>query len=148
MKKEDKSKKVKSDELENQLKKALSDYQNLKRDMEKRLSMEDLIIRRSIMRSLIELADDIDLALDNVNNEKGWREGVANILDKFHNVLADIGGKVMDVKFGDKFDSDKHEAVGVVSEGKEGTIVKIVQNGYMLNDLVVRPARVIVCKKA
>ena len=61
----------KVDKLEIQLKKALSDYQNLKRDMDKRLDFEETMIRKSTMRSLIELADDIDLAIDSVEDERG-----------------------------------------------------------------------------
>jgi len=146
MKKEDKNKKAKSDELENQLKKALSDYQNLKRDMTKRLDFEEAMIRKGVMRELIELADDIDMAMDSVHDEKGWREGVSNILNKFYTVIAGIGGQMIEVKKGDNFDPEKHEAVGTVSEGEDGKIVKVVQNGYTLNDMVVRPSRVIVCK--
>ena len=140
------SKNEKVDKLELQLKKALSDYQNLKRDMNKRLDFEEMMIRKSVMRSLIELADDIDLAMDNVEGEKGWREGVSNILNKFYIVLKDLGGQVIETKEGDDFDSEKHDAIGVVNEGKDGKIVKIVQNGYTIKDVIVRPARVIVCK--
>ncbi len=140
----DQEKKIK--ELENQLKKVLSDYQNLKRDMGKRLDFEEVMIRKSVMKDLINLADDIDLAIDKVTDEKGWREGVRGILEKFYTVIQSLGGEVVSVKKGDKFDPNMHEAIGTVNEGKDGTVVKVVQNGYMLGEVVVRPARVIVSK--
>ena len=137
---------LREQELENQLKQALADYQNLKRDMQKRLDFEEEVIRADVLKSVIELADDIDLAVDHVDDEKGWREGVSMILEKFRKVIDDMGAEIMEVKPGDEFDPEIHEAVGVVYEGKDGTIASILQNGYKMGDIIVRPARVVVNK--
>ncbi|MBN2100960.1 nucleotide exchange factor GrpE [Candidatus Dojkabacteria bacterium] len=133
-------------ELENSLKKALSDYQNLRKDMEKRLDFEEKVIRSDLLRKIIDLADDIDVAVDHVEDEKGWREGITQILSKFRLIISEMGGEIIDAKEGDKFNADLHEAVGIVCEGKDGHIAKVVQNGYKLGDMVVRPARVLVNK--
>lgn len=133
-------------ELESKLKKALADYQNLKRDMKKQLDFEGSLIRVDLLRSVIGLADDIDVAVDHVDDDKGWREGVTMILEKFRTVIEDTGAEIIDCKTGDKFNAAEHEAVGVVNEGKDGCISKVVQNGYRLNNIVIRPVRVIVNK--
>lgn len=133
-------------ELESKLKKTLADYQNLKKDMKKQLDFEGSLIRVDLLRSIIGLADDIDVAVDHVNDEKGWREGVTMILEKFRTVIEDIGAEMIECKSGDKFNAVEHEAVGVVNEGKDGRIAKVVQNGYRLNNIVIRPVRVIVNK--
>jgi molecular chaperone GrpE len=137
---------TREEELENQLKQALADYQNLKRDMQKRLDFEEELIRADMLKSIIELADDIDVAVDHVEDEKGWREGVTMILEKFRKVIENVGAEIIETKQGDAFDADIHEAVGVVYEGEDGTIACVVQNGYRLGNIVVRPARVIVTK--
>lgn len=133
-------------QLDNQLKQALADYQNLKRDMEKRLQFEGDIVRADILRSVIGIADDVDVALDHAADDKGWREGITNVLAKFRTVIESMGASMVECKPGDQFDAHVHEAIGVVYEGKEGTIAKVIQNGYKLGDMVVRPARVIVNK--
>lgn len=138
-------KKKKVEDLENKLKVALSDYQNLKKEMDNRLDFEEKMIRRSIIRDLIELSDDINMAME-CKDEDGWKEGVTQILSKFHGVITGMGGEIMKVEEGDKFDSEKHEAVATTDKGEPGTISKIVQRGYLVGDMVVRPARVIVVK--
>ncbi len=47
---------------------------------------------------------------------------------------------------GDAFDEDIHEAIATVPEGEKGKIYDTVQPGYILDGLVVRPARVVVSK--
>lgn len=133
-------------ELEGQLKKALADYQNLKRDMEKRLEFEGDLVKADLLRSVIEIADDIDLALDHTEDEKGWRDGVSQILEKFRATIEEMGAEVIACSKGDTFDPQIHEAVGVVYGDKDGKIAQVVQNGYIIGDKVVRPARVIVHK--
>jgi molecular chaperone GrpE len=134
------------EQLENKLKKALADYQNLKKEMERRLDFERNMIRKELIREVISLADDIDIAIDHVEDEKGWREGITRILEKFRKTLDDMGAELIETKQGDKFDASVHEAVGVTHKGEPGTIATVVQNGYRLGDVVIRPVRVIVNK--
>ncbi len=134
------------EELEIQLKTALSDFQNMKRDMEKRLEFERLLVKSDLLKSVICLADDIDLAMDNAKEEKGWKEGLTIILEKFKKTIGEMGAEVIAVKDGDKFDASVHEAVGVVDGEKEGTIAKVLQNGYRMGEVIIRPARVLVIK--
>jgi molecular chaperone GrpE (heat shock protein) len=49
-------------------------------------------------------------------------------------------------KKGDKFDPDIHEAVTTVKEGKKGHIFDVLQPGYKLDNVLIRPARVVVSK--
>lgn len=135
------------EKLENQLKRALADYQNLQRDMQKRLDYEEKSIRSDVLKQVIDIADDIDLAVDHTKDDKGWREGVLKILEKFRSVIENMGAEPIEVQKGDKFDTDIHEAIGVVHESDENnTIHQVVQKGYKIEDFVVRPARVIVNK--
>jgi molecular chaperone GrpE len=134
--------------LELQLKQALADYQNLKRDMDKRLQFEGDLVRADVLRTLIGIADDVDIALSHKDggDENGWREGIVMILQKMQSVVEQSGARKIECDVGDMFDPRLHEAVGVLYEGKDGTIAKIVQNGYTLGDVMVKPVRVIVNK--
>ena len=133
-------------QLEESLKKVMADYQNLQKEMEKKLEFETSLIKSEVVHNMINLADDIDVAIDHIDDEKGWRIGVSQILEKFRAVIETLGAEIIKCKKGDRFDSNIHEAVGVVNEGKEDSVARLVQNGYKINDIVVRPARVIVNK--
>lgn len=134
--------------LETQLKQALADYQNLKRDMDKRLKFEGNLVRADVLRTVIGILNDVDLALSHKSNddEKAWRDGIVMILQKMQTVVTQSGACKIECKAGDVFDPHFHEAVGVLNEGKDGTIAKIVENGYVLGDVLVKPARVVVYK--
>lgn len=138
-------------ELENKLKKALADYINLERDMEKRLELRSVQLKIEIGLKLMEILDASNLALsakDNLKLEgdvKAWVDGLVVILSQIEKTLNTLGIEKIDVKQGDDFDSSKHEALATVNEGEKGKIYKVVSNGYMLGDFVVRPSRVVVC---
>ena len=53
----------------------------------------------------------------------------------------------MEVNAGDAFDTDLHEAITQIpapSEDLKGKIVDVVETGYLLNEVVVRYAKVVV----
>jgi molecular chaperone GrpE len=139
--------------VQNQLKKALADYSNLERDIEKRVELRGLQTKLQIARVLLNSLDDISLAITNSENlkldEEGnrWLEGIKATLFDVEKAIAEFEIVKMGVNKGDVFDSSLHEALGTVTEGEPGTIYDIVQPGYMLNDIIVRPARVIITKK-
>ena len=57
------------------------------------------------------------------------------------------GLKAMEVKPGDDFDLDKHEAIANIpapTEDLKGKVVDIVEKGYMLGDKVLRYAKVVI----
>jgi len=48
---------------------------------------------------------------------------------------------------GAKFDPHRHQAISQVESDKEpGTVVSVLQKGYLLHDRVLRPALVVVSK--
>lgn len=142
----------KLEELENKLKKALSDYTNLERDIDKRVEQRIVMQKMAIAREMMGLLDSMTLAVGTRKNLKlegdvvAWADGISAILSQMEKVLIGLGVTKMDVKSGDSFDSSVHEALGMVSEGEKGKIHEVVFNGYVLGEYVVRPARVIVCQ--
>ncbi|KKR05545.1 MAG: Protein GrpE [candidate division WS6 bacterium GW2011_GWF2_39_15] len=136
--------------MQNQLKKALADYSNLERDIEKRVELRSLQTKISIARALLNSLDDINFALVNsekldLNDEaKKWIEGIKATLFDIEKAVAQFNITKMDVKKGDKYDSNMHEALATVPEGEAGMIYDIVQPGFVLGDIIVRPARVVI----
>jgi len=138
-KKHDKQIENQENALENQLKRALADYQNL----EKRISEEktnwikssnkDLILR------LLPGLDSLLLALKHTEDE-GVRLSVKHFLD----TIESEGVKKIETE-GQDFDPNLMEAVGT-APGDEGKVFEEVRAGYTLNNQVIRPAQVIVGK--
>ena len=145
---------TKIENLEGQLKKALADYINLERDMDKRLDIRAVQLKMSIARQLMDIVDASTLALQAKENIKlegdalAWSDGVSVILSQIEKTFETLGIDKMIVNIGDTFDSSEHEALAMVNEGEKGKVHQVVAQGYKLGDYIVRPARVIVCNGA
>jgi len=136
--------------LINQLKKALADYSNLERDLEKRLGIRGDQIKIDLAKSLLKVMDDIYFALENAKDiqmngqVRNWAEGIKAILFDVKKALEDFGVTEINVSKGDKFDSLLHEAVTSVKGGEKNTIFEIMQPGFALKDMIIRPVRVVI----
>ena len=74
------------------------------------------------------------------------KTGVDLIFDKLINILTQDGVKIIETKE-QPLDTDFHEAIAVIpapSEELKGKILDCVQTGYMLNNKVIRHAKVVV----
>ena len=75
------------------------------------------------------------------------REGMELIYNKLVKYLADNGVKEMDTASGSGFDADLHEAIATIpapADDLKGKIIDTTQKGYMINDKVLRHAKVVV----
>ena len=101
-----------------------------------------------IMLQLLPLVDDFDRAQDNETDDvAALKEGVGLIHSKLVATLNSKGLQAMEVKPGDDFDLDKHEAIANIpapTEDLKGKVVDIVEKGYMLGDKVLRYAKVVI----
>ena len=103
------------------------------------------------LTAILPILDDFERALKNLEaseETKAMYEGVELIFNKFNKVLNQEGLQVIETK--DKeFDTDFCEAIALVpgpSEEMKGKILDCVQTGYMLNDKVIRHAKVVVAQ--
>lgn len=99
--------------------------------------------------SILPVVDDFERALKNMETATdvaAVREGVELIYNKFMSVLGQNGVKIIDTKE-QPLDTDYHEAIAVIpapTEALKGKILDCVQTGYILNDKVIRHAKVVV----
>ena len=139
-------------EVENQLKKALADYHNLLKNSERRDEMRFFQIRKKLFENLIPSLDSIVMAIQTgkemefEEKNKSWKEGVVAILEKINRSMKEIGLEQYIPEKGDDFDNDMHEAVATVDDGEKGKIFDVLQPGYILDETVIRPAKVVVSK--
>ncbi|MEG1729259.1 MAG: nucleotide exchange factor GrpE [Bacteroidaceae bacterium] len=102
-----------------------------------------------VISSFLLVLDDMERALENfekANDIEALKEGVELIFQKMTKVLAGHGLKKIEIVDQD-FNTDYHEAIAMIpapTEDLKGKIIDCVQSGYMLNDKVIRHAKVAV----
>jgi molecular chaperone GrpE len=139
-------------DITNQLKRALADYQNLEKNTEKLTRLRFLQTKKHLAEDLIPIIDSLTIALKSREDlrldekAESWVEGITASISNLEKVLNGMGLTKFVPEKGEKFDSDIHEAVTTVEEGKEGHIFDVIQPGYNLDGVIIRPARVVVSK--
>ena len=103
-----------------------------------------------IIKEMLPIMDDFERAAISNKDAKDVTpviEGFALIQNKLGNLLTNKGLTPMDTQVGADFDTDKHEAITNIpapSPELSGKVVDIVEKGYLLNDKVIRYAKVVV----
>ena len=103
------------------------------------------------LTAILPVLDDFERALKNMEaseETKAMKEGVELIFNKFQKVLGQEGLQKIETD-GQAFDTDFHEAIALIpapSEDLKGKILDCVQTGYMLNEKVIRHAKVAVAQ--
>ena len=117
----------------------------------KRVETEQLEIkervREQLILKLLEVVDQLDVALDNKSVDESWINGIDAIHKNFTNILSSEGYTKFDSK-GDVFDPRKHEALlsTISKEEDANTILNEIRPGYIRGKNVVRPAQVEISK--
>jgi molecular chaperone GrpE len=125
-----------------------AEFTNYKKRVERDQSQTYQQAAGSVILRFICVLDDMERALKHPpqrGDGAAWAHGIELIRRKFVNILENEGIKPIDA-LGKKFDPNFHEAVTTeVVEGEafvSGQIIEVLQQGYMLNDRVLRPAMV------
>lgn len=139
----------KYNELNDKFVRLYAEFDNFRRRTNK--EKVDLIssASASILKDLVPVLDDFERALE--NNEKSddieaVKEGVKLVAHKFKSLLESKGLKQMVAK-GEPFDSEFHEAIANIpapEDSLKGKVVDDVEKGYLLNEKVIRFAKVVV----
>lgn len=102
-----------------------------------------------VLTDMLPLADDFERAIQALHSAEGKEavmEGMDLIYAKFVQFLNGHGVKKIEA-MGQPFDADKFEAITTIpvdDDSKKGMIIDCVQNGYELNDKIIRYPKVIV----
>ena len=102
----------------------------------------------ALLKSLLPVIDDFDRAEKAFKDQTGKEaEGFILIHNKFRKTLEQYGVREMEITADTMFDAEFHEAITQVpakDESRKGKIVDVVERGYLLNDKVIRFAKVVV----
>lgn len=131
-------------DLKGQLARALADYDNLRKRIEReKEDLENLASLKLILR-LLPILDNLRAAQGHLKDA-----GLAITIGEFENLLKDEGIEEIKPNKGDNFDHNLHEVIEVIENSQEeNKIEDVVLSGWKFKDgIVVRHAKVKVGKK-
>ncbi|RKS92756.1 molecular chaperone GrpE [Microbacterium sp. AG790] len=130
------------------LKRLQAEYANYRRRTEEQREVEIARAKGSVAKGLLPVLDDLDRAEKHGDLVDG--SPLAAIAEKLRAVVARLGVETYGVA-GEAFDPQQHEAIfhapnpgGV----EDGTILDVVEVGYRLGTIELRPAKVVVAGSA
>ena len=137
-----------NERLKDQLLRTISEFDNYKKRTLKEKTELILNGGEKTISAILPVLDDFERALadTNADDPKAIKEGMELIFKKFVKTLEGMGVKKIETEDKD-FDVDYHEAIAMVpgmGDDKKGKVIDCVQTGYMLNDKVIRHAKVAV----
>lgn len=103
---------------------------------------------KELMTVLLPILDDFERGLKEIekSSEQAQFEGMQLIYNKFKNTLGQKGLKEVEVKQGDVFDAEIHEAISQIpspSKKLKGKIIDVVEKGYRLGETTIRFPKVV-----
>ena len=142
--------------LKDQLLRAMADMQNLRRRTEKEIADARLYAVTNFARDMLNVADNTRRGLESVPEAdrasaegafKALIEGVELTERDLLNTLERHGIKKLNPE-GERFDPNRHEALFEIENADvpSGTVLNVMQSGFVIGDRVLRPARVGVSK--
>ena len=149
---------VEAVKLEDQLKeekdkflRLFAEFENYKRRTAKERIELFSTASEEVMISLLPILDDFDRASVEIekDQENETLKGVLLIKNKLFDSLKSKGLSLVDVKKGDEFNADDHEAVTQIpapSKDMIGKIIDIIEKGYKLGEKVIRYPKVVIGK--
>ena len=121
-----------------------------KRTVKERLDLISTAGRDTIS-AILPVLDDFDRAKKSADDEASsevFTEGVLLVYNKLHGILTSKGVTPME-STGETFDPELHEAITEIpapSDDMKGKIIDTIEQGYFLNDKIIRHAKVVVGK--
>lgn len=141
---------AKAAEYYDQLVRLRAEFENFRKRAEKekgdcrRWGKQEIILG---LVSIMDVMEQAEAAAHKTTDMKSVLAGLDMLYGEFKRLMKEEGLEEIGVKEGDDFDHEIHEAVETVQkEGEDGKIVAVLQKGYRLNGVLLRPVRVKVSK--
>ena len=137
------------DEYRDRFMRALADAENARKRADKDRRDAEQYGGSRLARDLLPVYDALSRALDSAGDDQraaasALIEGVELTLRELKNVFTKHGITVITPELGEKFDPQRHEAMfeAPVPGTVAGSIIQVMDNGFMLHDRLLRPAKV------
>ncbi len=130
-------------ELKDRLLRLAAEFDNYKKRVAKELDSTKATGKMELAIKLLPVLDEFELAIEamKLNNES--EKGIGMVFSNFIETLKKEGLREIDAK--GIFDPYKHEIILKKNEETPyGTIIQVVRKGYSMNNIMIRPASVII----
>ncbi len=126
-----------------------ADLDNYRKRLTKETEDKIRFANQSVVKDFLQVLDNLEMALNHAEEGSPLREGIELTIKSFKDVLSRHGVSEVSAEVGVVFDPAVHEAIMMDSleEYENNAITLCVQKGYLLNDRIIRPAKVKVNKK-
>ncbi|WP_405349987.1 nucleotide exchange factor GrpE [Nonlabens sp. Asnod3-H03] len=126
-----------------------AEFENFKRRTAKERIELFKTAGEGVLKDMLPVIDDFDRAMIEINKseDKNLIEGVTLISNKLRNTLNGKGLEQMEVRAGDAFNADYHEAITQIpapSDEMKGKIIDVIEQGYKLGDKIIRYPKVVI----
>ena len=137
--------------LKDQVLRAKAEVQNVRRVAEQEVRKARLYGVESLAKNFLSVGDNLERAIESLNDDskpEDLEEGLKLILKSYKDAL-ETGGIISIDPKGEPFNPEQHEALSVIENEdlEPNSIIEVIQRGFMIQDRVLRPAKVIVTKK-
>lgn len=125
-----------------------ADLDNYRKRLTKETEDKVRFANQAVVKDFLPVMDNIEMALQHAEEGSPLREGIELTIKSFRDVLSRHGVTEINSEIGTIFDPAVHEAIMMdnTAEYENNAITLCVQKGYILNDRVIRPAKVKVNK--
>lgn len=128
-----------------------ADFENFRRHVDEDRLNTIKFANTDLILDLIPVLDNFQRALSHKPKElenNNYVKGLEHIKTQLEQVLSARGVKKLEIKPGDKFDPNFQEAISSEKNAdfKSGQIITVLEDGYILNDKLIRAAKVTVAK--
>ena len=125
-----------------------ADLDNYRKRLTKETEDKVRFANQAVVKDFLPVIDNIEMALQHTEEGSPLREGIMLTIKSSKDVLSRHGVTEINSEIGTVFDPAVHEAIMMdnLAEYENNTVTLCVQKGYILNDRVIRPAKVKVNK--
>lgn len=140
--------------LKDRLLRALADSDNVRKQADRKIQDTRKFAIAELSRELLPIIDNLQRVVDSrqmaptsAENDALF-EGVESTLRLFVQTLERFGIKKINA-LGQRFDPTLHEALMEANDASQppGIVTKVIEDGYMIHDRLLRPARVVVTRR-
>jgi molecular chaperone GrpE len=125
-----------------------AELDNQRKRLQRDLEQARRFANEKLLADLLPVLDNLERGLAAEGSDYSALRGGVELTQRELIRVADAGGLKAVGEVGESFDPERHQAMSMVesAEHASGSVVAVMQKGYVLNDRLLRPALVTVAK--
>lgn len=124
-----------------------AETENQRRRFEKQVDDAHKYASKKFIEAILPVIDSLEMGMQSEGDLDSIREGMNMTLKQFESVMEKFKLEAIN-PIGEAFNPEEHQAMSMqpCEDQEDNTVKMVMQKGYRLNDRLIRPAMVMVCK--